>query len=688
MIRLGCALIFCSAAGLLQAQTSTNDEIESQPLGNVALDSIFAPTDLRPAVVVERWASQDESALLVAQQATPSPPQPGRDLKPDSMTIPSIESPLVHSERRTKISNASLLRPIPNPGLDSEYLIRDQQIGQVLFQEPAEPTAPIELRSQDTKKPPQDDQQNNDPEKPKSQDELALEKLASQIKEQIDLISEEGGDETLKEEKLQQLNKANAWVQKANNSQSIINVQNGLKDSFQEDLDSLQTELETPLPPEKPDPSSSSEKLQMDLQSKRTNLQQLKMQLEENQQKMEDRDKRIDQLPTDRTEAEEKLNTTKQDLSNLSEQPEDPSKLRSTLFFKAREWAARKEIEALDIEASQQEKIGKLLPLQRSLLGQKIERLESEIQAWNEAYNEKRKMEIAEQKAKAESLKQIAIKNDPVLSDWALLNRQLADERSNWTDGIKTAQDNLEAATEKLENIDSSLDRLRQETQNGVTTEVGISLVEQRHSLTMPWESQARVQTIRDQLKNIQLKSLGWRKDRQDIPTVATVVGQLWKQSHAGLLDQNFPEQPDREFGSLARQLVESRIKLLDDLNEDYEVYRAALKDEKTQHIALIKSIGNMRSFVDDKALWIRSANPIWQAPSVNLTRTNARFQNQSNDLVKSFQGMASFCRPDRWKGFVDSATDRITRRPSESALAGLVLLCLLFVSQRLRENS
>lgn len=704
VIRCGSALIVCVAVTAACAQAPTDQSSNFQNGSSPALDKVFEPTDLNPAAaVVEQWTSNGLEEQLESRRVR-SYLEPLRD----NFTDPSNLQTNLQADSADRVarlpqnSGRGMLQPITESAVEIEPPIRDYQVETISFQEPAEepetPKPPIELV---TENPTESEIQNSNPSGPETSfvpDELTLEKLAAQIKKQIELISEEQGDETLKNEQLKQLNTANAKIQEANNFQSVINVQKKFGESFESRLKELQDNLKAPTRSEMPAPGTSSEKLQLALQGKREELQENKTRLSENQRKAEFRDKRIDQLPADRTAAEEKLRKSQQDLTLLDKQSDGTSNQFSTLILNAQEWAAKKEIEALDIEAPRQEESGKLLPLERSWLSQEIARLESDIQTLNTAYNEARKMEIDNQKsAQANLLNDKAIMNDAGLSGWAHLNHQLAVERSSWTDGIKLAQTNSKELTAKLEEIDVSLSTIRQATENELTTEAGISLVEQRRSLIMPWENQAQNRTIQSKLNDIRLKKLGWQEDRQKISSVDLTVEQLLPENTleslalrlveskfgpANRLDErarrNLVAQEKQSLKSLARELVESRIKLLDDLNEDYEVYNKELIEEKNERLELINKITEMRKLIDKKALWIQSANALWEDP----------VGRDKSDLIKSFEGFASFSQPSKWQSFVENATQRLTRRPSESALAGLILISLFVVSHRLRETS
>ena len=341
------------------------------------------------------------------------------------------------------------------------------------------------------------------------------------------------------------------------------------------------------------------------------------------------------------------------------------------MILKAKQWAAKKEIEALSIESPRHEESGRLLPLERSVLSRKIQIGESEIQIWNEAYNKKRDQEIVDQANETERLRRQVVDSDPTLNAWAQLNNKLVAERQNWTAGIEAAQTYLKDVTAEREEIESSLKSLNQATEKGITTEVGISLVEQRHGLSLPWESQSRIQANRSKLKDIRLKNLAWQAERQSISSVDAVVEELMMDRHEHGLSA-------REFDSLARQLVESRVRLLDDLNEDYEVFRDVLVKEDNERVSLINKITEMRNFIDEKALWIQSARPIWEDP----------IGRDRSDLVKSIEGFSSLSQPAKWTGFSEEIKQRLTRRPYESTLAVLVLASLFIVSRRLRENS
>jgi len=672
------ALTLGLAATALCAQEPTNQSSDSQDWQSLTLKKVFEPTDLNPAAaVIEQWTSNGLAEQLLSQSA-------GNNLEPlrDGFTSPSHNPQTENSTDRVARllpnSERGMLEPIVESAVEPEPPIQDYQIETASFQETVGKSEtqkpPIELvtETQQDQTPQGETPGTNPAETAYIPDELPLEKLALQIKEQIELISQEQGDEALKDEQLQQLNTANAKIQEASNFQSKINDQKHLEAIFETRLKEFQDKLKTP--------------------TKQLN----KTQLSENQRKAEFRDKRIAQLPADRTAAEEKLRRAQEDLSLVNKQTEGTTKQLSELFLNAQQWAAKKEIEALDIEEPRQEESGKLLPLERSWLSQEIARLESDIQALNMAYNEARKMEIDDQKsAQANLLNEQATMQDTGLKDWAQRNRSLADERSKWTNGIKLAQTNSKEVTAKLEEIDASLNTIRQATENDLTTEAGISLVEQRRSLIMPWQYQAQNRSIQTKLNEIRLKKLGWQEDRQKIPSVDAAVEQLLPENKIEslairLIESNFGPakspgerafhklvtEEKQRLGSLARELVESRIKLLDDLNEDYEVYNKELIDEKNERLDLIKKITEMRQLIDEKALWIQSANALWEDSTIH-----------DNDLIKSFEGFASFSSPSKWQGFAEDAAQRLTRRPYESSLAGLILLSLLAVSHRLREK-
>ena len=682
MLALACALVVSPVAVEACAQVPTDhDQFPSASQFASQFDTLFEQTDLSPNEPVCRcWVSRrDLAGQLKAKPTEPAYSVPFRDSftspKPNYRSQDAAAS-IARSEQRT---DRGLLQPILEPDLRRDKVRRiprpnlDRQLRRASFQEESKSESqtedpPLKLTSQE---PEEIEPASQESEESLIPNEMSLEKLESQIKEQTELVSKETGDETVKQEQLQQLNTANSWVQKANNFQSLIKTQKTLESSFKKRLKLLEAELEESPTAGVPDPNSDSEKLQMELQVKRQELQQLKTQLSENQRKMEDRDKRIEQLPADRTAAQEKLSKSKNGLTVLEQQPDGTSKQLSTLILKAKQWAARKEIEALSIESPRQEESGRLLPLERSVLSRKIQMMESEIQSWNVAYNSKRDQEIVGQADEAERLRQQVFNSDPELSAWARLNNQLVEERKNWTTGIEEAQTNLKNVTAEREGIEGSLNTLTQATENGITTEVGISLVEQRYGLSLPWESQSRIQTIRAKLKDIRLKNLGWQEERQEISSVDKVVEQLMMDRHEHGLSA-------REFDSLARQLVDSRIKLLDDLNEDYEVFRDVLVKEDNERVSLIKKINEMREFIDEKALWIQSARPIWEDP----------IGRDRSDLFKSIEGFLSLSQPAKWTGFVEQIVERLTRRPSESGLAGLVLASLFIVSQRLREKS
>ena len=244
-------------------------------------------------------------------------------------------------------------------------------------------------------------------------DEISIKNLTEQIANQKKLLTDnESIDETLKTEQLNQLNSASAALQRAVAFQALIDERKSAQSKFQSTLADRQDKLAVPEKTELPNMESMSDDLLIQLQEKRQQLQEEKTKQSRTQDQIEQRNKRITELPGVRTAAVEQLKKVKQRLADLEQQPQD---IASTLSLNAQELAAEKEIESLDIESAHQEQTGILLPLERDLVTRRVSILEEEIAAWETTYNRRREYEIAEQQRQAQEAVENAINADEVL---------------------------------------------------------------------------------------------------------------------------------------------------------------------------------------------------------------------------------------------------------------------------------
>ena len=536
---------------------------------------------------------------------------------------------------------------------DRTLIVSDKQVQRAGYLETdskPDSTSPNRLRTQESA--------TDDSTSTLIEEENSIEGLTKRIQDQKQLLNEnESLEEISKSAQLNQLSLASVSLQKAVTAQSLIDQRNAARDEFKNDLARKQGELAAPAKPMSPEEASTHEVLQLELQEKRQQLQEAKNKQSLIQSQIEQRDKRIIELPGLRTAATEQLRAIKQRLVELELQPHD---LASTLALNAQELAAKKEIESLDIESARQEQVGKLLPLERDVITRRIGTLEIEISAWETAYNRRREFEIAEQQRQAHEAWQKVIDADPRLADLAKGNQELANRRGELTEKIKKHNAELTEAQSTFDEIDSKLSTLRQKVETGLTPANGMLLVEHKHNLLQPFESQAKIVDIKSELQKYRLAGLNLKEERGPLASPDELVREL--------IDQTPGLRVSPQFEQMAHELVTTRLNYLNHLEHDYEEYRTVLTNHSNLLDKLIIKIAETRSYIDQKALWIRNANPI-----------------AFSDLVKSKSAFDSFFNLEAWGVLADAIKTRIFRRPYETALGAFVMLGLLVVSRRLQ---
>lgn len=548
----------------------------------------------------------------------------------------------------------------------------DNLIQTVSFQEPL--TVP-DAAGDDKSGVPQDQDRDSQGQTKSAQDESRLpaqvspvETVKTLIEQQKKLINEnESIDEVVKAAKLEQLNSASTAIQQATVSQALIDLRKSERENFTKELERLTQLRDNPIKPATPDQSRSSDNLGIELQEKRQLLQEQRTRLDNVKRLLEKREKRITDIPSLRTAVSNRLNTFQKRFEEFASQPDDQEKQFSTLALNAQQLAAQKENEALDIDLLYQEQFGRLWLLDRDVLSRNIKVFESEISQWESAISRRREVEVAEQQRQAREAQEMAIKADPSLKPLAHRNQELAQIRSELTNSIKTAGEEVKQVTAKFKETDAKLTSLKQISDTGkLTTSNGMLLVEHRRSLTPTFESQARIQEIKTELQIIRLANLKLTEEQEGLASTDEIVRELVNQYES----QSTPSSISLDrFEQLAHELATTQRTYLQNLEKDYDIYLKKLAEIETNRLSLINKIRETRDYIDEQALWIRSANPV----------------SLLSDIPESQAALTAYFNGRSWFNLGQLARNRIVQRPYETAFAGFGLIGLLVATRRMR---
>ena len=570
--------------------------------------------------------------------------------------------------------------------------IPDSMVRGVSFLEP--------FQDEETKDKPAEDetdkQDKSDSEQQKSEsDSMSLktqtvEDLEKKIKDQKELLNaDETIEPTTKTEKLKQLSIAEAAVKRAAGFKAEIKKRNQETDEEFEKIKKKKEEaLQETREPKVPDMSKSSSDLQMSLQELRRQLQAKKDERSLNEAQSIARDQRVKELPGLRTKVADSLKDIKLDKADAKKNPDDSA---SNLVQEARELEKQKELESLNLEPKRLDRLGVLLPIDHETINLDIKKLEAEVAAYERAFNEKRDEEIQEQQTAALRAARMA---DPALKKLAEKNQELVATRAALTADTLRCEEKTKAAEKSIEEVDKKLMEVqsRIDTVSGTANASGVELVDFRQSLMYTFESQAEIGIINKKTQALSLKLLSLKEDRNKLADSDSLIEQLYQEHEEAKSDKdreaanswsNEKREKDKDnFKKNASDLIATQIKYLSELEADYKKFRTCLDNEKEKLLKLVKDVQQAREYIDEKALWLRSASPVslWGP----LSQKNKRLPG---DIEKSWDATSRLLDRSKWTEFTSEFWNSVSRRPYESAFAAIFLAGLFVVTKRLKRQ-
>ena len=575
--------------------------------------------------------------------------------------------------------------------------LSDQMVRVVSYLEPGfinpqdekQPAKQDETKPGDAAKPvdgkPKPDEEKNQDENPLAVNGLTVKDLGDKIDAQIASLKDNTTiDEATKANQMGQLNAAKTLVQQAAADKRLIDEGQAKRDKFEKEKIASTADAEATPVPEKPVADKSSEDLQMELRTKRSDYQSAKEERALIETQIQEHDKRIPLLPGLRSTALNNLKTAKQNRAEFKPQPND---VASAWIMDAKELAAQKRLEALTMETSRQDEVGILLPLKRTSKDKQLKKLETEITDWEAAYNIKRNEEIEDQKEKAEAA---YLNADPALKELAEKNQLLISTRSAISTANKLSLEKSKKAKLAYDEVDKKLSDLKSkiDTPNGPSLASGVELVDFRQNLTYSFENQKLINQIDKELEQRRLEAHKLAEDRMALATPEELIDNLWDQKwtemnpklKARALEQGKSQAAaenliasektaeDRKFREAASEIIAQRVTYLTTLEKEYKDYQKTLIAHQQELANLMNKVKEAREYIDKKALWLKSASP------VSVT-----------DLRKSARAVGAFFDSKQWTELLAHTQVRLTSRPYECALAGFVLFVMIIISRRLR---
>lgn len=516
------------------------------------------------------------------------------------------------------------------------------------------------------------------PSAPTLESQEEVESLRKQIESRKTQINaNETLEEGVKSDANNQLNTATDWLTKAAAAQAYLKNESAAKDD--------QTSEEANAAPQEeliaksPQQGATLDVLKGELQSKETKLELLLDEQQDLQTRIANRSERVLNLPALRKQAENAVKDTIQAIEANEKQPEDFSKPLSLLVLQSKKVALELEVKKLTLEALRLEQIGRSLPVERDRLAQEIQNLKTEVKRWREATDKRLKAEIEQQRQDAI---EAAMKAAPELKVIAKQNQAYANMRRDLIVRIDT----LQAELDKIKTINSSLEKeqrtLEQRIETtGLTSSNGILLVAHRRTLPSTAHSQESILRLIDELRVSKAKTLELESERVQLVSTLNALETAAEDKAEVISDPEDPPLSVEDKIERARERVKSELlesKKRDLLNSQLDIITSLLADHRNhqkknlavevEHGSLIRNVNKAKEYVDENALWVRSANRV-----------------HGSDLEDSITGLRSFLNRKAWSKLLASIGTHIINQPYETGLMGLIIGGLFVVQRRLR---
>lgn len=247
------------------------------------------------------------------------------------------------------------------------------------------------------------------------------------------------------------------------------------------------------------------------------------------------------------------------------------------------------------------------LPLRRDLAARRASQAAQEVQALQELLNEKRR-EDADRQAKL--ARQNAAKAHPAVRRIAEENALLAERRTG-ADGLASrieatlrAQDAVRGQLKKLETAFS--DVKEKVDLVGLTDANGAVLRKQRQLLPALHEHQAAVRARQVLIGNVQLQRLDLESQREQLSDIDSQV-----EAVVGMFGADVDELSRGAIQFAARELLVAQRDALDALLKDNSTYFEELVPLQDLEEKLISETLAFRDYIDERVLWIRSADVV-----------------------------------------------------------------------------
>ncbi len=407
------------------------------------------------------------------------------------------------------------------------------------------------------------------------------------------------------------------------------------------------------------DSSLTLEQMQIVLRDLETELDNENHESRKIEDSIQHRDERKAKIPSERVAFRKQLDDLHEKM--VQRQSNGTEEYTSLLTLRAKELHASTASKLLEVESEWLELSQRLFPMQQDLHARIIVRLNREIEAWGVTLADRRRRELGEQIRVA---RQNASEAHPALRELVTQTADLAKVRAELAEMIK------HSSTEKFEvqSLVHELESRHKELENAVVR-VGSEgssylLIEAHHALVPPFESMARIRSIKQKLLNVKVDELKLRVARRPLADEERYISEV-------LMIKQDQVVANTTLKEMARESVVAHRRQVDELLHEYDDFINLLGESETARKNLLTQINTTRKYIDDRALWVQTADQV-----------------DLSVLLKSQQGAEAFFKLDHWRSVGASIGSHVVRRPYESVVGLFGMLGVFAVSRKLSQTA
>ncbi len=481
---------------------------------------------------------------------------------------------------------------------------------------------------------------------------LTLEKISSEIAA-IEALTEIGAE--AKKEHLERLAKAAKWLQDEQDAaKRKVDLEAQIAAAPQL-LRAAQAELAKPahVPAVEFPAGPTLPQLEAMLSELRRQLETEEGSLTTKEEECENRLKRLAEISKEIGDAEKRLSDAKQQLAILTD--DDLLTKTKQLELQARIRARQQMVGTLKAEQLRLEAVTELLPMQRDLARRAATNSKKLLQSWQTAVDTWRK---EESKRQADAARRVAQDAHPALKSLAVQNAEIAELRIKTAAGIERLAQTIKGIKEKSRLFAETFQELQKKVEHaGATSSTGVLLLKQRDELPREEEFTQQAAFVHKEMPAAHLTLLELNQHYRELADPAEMA--VTKLSS---FSQSLADYDQQQVLEVVTGLLTDRRDFLEKAAIDQDRYLRDLNELELANQALADQVAQFRQYLDQRVMWIRSAEPM-----------------SVRDLKQALTGIATLSTPARWLEVLRVSGGEFLRRPAGAiAIISLFMLLLL----------